>query len=144
MNEVLAKDVELEKNQKEIAVGYLQKLGIFKPYIDGFVKEDKVCFFENFGGYWVYQEEEVEKKMREIEAEYNCKVYAITHNRVNGDDMWSFLIVTAHREEWDDLLAKEGSGFYAFSYTWNKTYDDCSEFGDVYIQSFGGGIRRLA
>lgn len=76
MNEVLEKDVELAKEQKAKAVEYLRTLDIFKPYIDGFVKEDKVCYFENFGGYWVYQEEEVEKKMREIEAEHNCKVYA--------------------------------------------------------------------
>lgn len=144
MNEVLEKDVELAKEQKSKAVEYLRMLDIFKPYIDGFVKEDKVCYFENFGGYWVFQEEEVEKKMREIEAEHNCKVYAITHSIVGGEDMWSFLIVTAERREWDDLLTREGNGFYAFSYTWNRSYDYGSEFGDIYIQSFGGGIRRLA
>lgn len=39
----------------------------------------KVCFYENFGGFWVYQEPEIEAKMREIENKYNCMVYAITH-----------------------------------------------------------------
>lgn len=68
----------------------------------------------------------------------------IAHNIVSGEDMWSFLIVTAERREWDDLLTREGNGFYAFSYTWNRSYDYGSEFGDIYIQSFGGGIRRLA
>ena len=33
----------------------MKKLNIYKPYIDGFEKDGKVCFYENFGGYWVYQ-----------------------------------------------------------------------------------------
>ena len=33
---------------------------------------------------------------------------------------------------------------YAFAYVWNKDDDWCSEFGSVTVQSFGGGIRRIA
>lgn len=48
---------------KERATKYLEKLNIYKPYINGFKsKNQKVCFFENFGGYWVYQEPEIEEK----------------------------------------------------------------------------------
>lgn len=144
MNEALERSADLAKDQKVKAVEFLRKLGIFKPYISGFVKKDMVCYFENFGGFWVYQEQEVEEKMREIEAEYNCKVYAITHEKIYGDDMWSFLVVTDRQEEWNDLLLKRGGGFFAFAYTWNKSAEGCSEFGDVYIQSFGGGIRRVS
>lgn len=57
---------EIAKQQKAKAVEYLRMLDIFKPYIQGFKQSDKVCFFENFGGFWVYQEPEIEKKMREI------------------------------------------------------------------------------
>ena len=60
--------IEEKKNK---AVELLHKLNVYKPYIEGFEKENKVCFFENFGGYWVYQEPEIEKKMREIEAKYS-------------------------------------------------------------------------
>lgn len=134
---------DLLEQQKAKAVEYLRMLGIFKPYIQGFKQSDKVCFFEQFGGFWVYQEPEIEKKMREIEEKYGCKVYAITHEKIEGDDMWSFLVVTDHQAEWDDLLVKEDNGFYAFAYTWNRSYDWGSEFGDVFVQSFGGGIRRV-
>ncbi len=134
---------EMAEQQKAKAIEYLRVLGIYKPYIQGFKQSNKVCFFEQFGGFWVYQEPEIEKKMREIEQEHGCKVYAITHNKIGSDDMWSFLIVTGHPEEWDNLLVRDENAFYAFSYTWNKTFEDCSEFGDVYIQSFGGGIRRI-
>ncbi len=91
----------------------------------------------------MYQEPEIEKKMREIEDKYGCKVYAITHEKIEGDDMWTFLVVTNYQEEWDNLLVKEGKGFYAFAYTWDRSYDLGSEFGDVFVQSFGGGIRRV-
>ena len=69
-----------EKKSKAIEV--LKLLDIYKPYIDGFKQEDKVCFFEQFGGFWVTQEPEIEKKMHEIEQKHNCKVYAITHEFV--------------------------------------------------------------
>jgi hypothetical protein len=32
---------------------------------------------------------------------------------------------------------------YAFAYVWNKTNEHLSEFGDVMVQAFGGGIRRI-
>lgn len=137
-------DVSIKESQKEKAVQLFKRLGIFKLYIDGFVKEDKVCFFECFGGYWVYQEPEIEKKMREIEEEYGAKVYAITHERVYGDDVWSFLLVTSSPEDWVDLIMPADNGFYAFAYVWNKSYDYDSEFGDVVVQSMGGGLRRVA
>lgn len=134
---------EIAEQQKAKAVELLQRLDIYKPYIQGFKQSDKVCFFERFGGFWVYQEPEIEQKMREIEKEYGCKVYAITHEKVYGDDMWSFLVVTSNPQEWDDLVGRNGNGFCAFAYTWNRSYDYGSEFGDVFLQSCGGGIRRI-
>ena len=46
---------------KEKAIEILKQLDIYKPYIDGFREEDKVCFFENFGGFWIDQEPEAYK-----------------------------------------------------------------------------------
>ena len=61
----------------------LEALDIYKPYINGFkAKDSKVCFFEGFGGFWVYQEPEIEAKMKEIEKDFNCVVYAITHEQL--------------------------------------------------------------
>ena len=39
--------------KKEQAINYLKQLDIYTPYINAFEKENKVCFFERFGGYWV-------------------------------------------------------------------------------------------
>jgi hypothetical protein len=33
--------------------------------------------------------------------------------------------------------------FYTFSYVWNQDNDTLSEFGDIVVQSAGGGLRRI-
>ena len=129
--------------KKQKAIEYLKKLDIYKPYIKGFKEDNNVCFFENYGGYWAWQEPDLMKKVKELEEEHNCLVYAITHEYTSIGEMYSFLIVTDYEEEWDTLLEKYGNQYYAFAYVLNKDDDDCSEFGTVALSSFGGGIRRI-
>lgn len=136
--------MNITREEKKIkAVELLKKLDIYRPYIKGLQKEDNVCFFENYGGYWAWQEPDLMKKVKELEEEHNCLVYAITHEYTSIGEMYSFLIVTDYEEEWDTLLEKYGNQYYAFAYVLNKDDDDCSEFGTVALSSFGGGIRRI-
>lgn len=130
--------------KKEKAVELLKKMNIYAPYIDGFEKQNKVCFYEQFGGFWAEQEPEVYKKMKEIEKEYKCLVYAITHEYMEFGECWSFLIVTYYPSEWKTLVRSSGTEHAAFAYVWNKDDEWCSEFGSVLVQSFGGGIKRIA
>lgn len=131
--------------KKQKATEYLKELGIYKPYIDGFVKDNQVCFFERFGGYWVFQEPEIEKKMKEIEKKYDCVVYAITHELMEFGECYSFLLVTDYEEEWNDLLYDTGFNTHgAFAYVWNKDIEYFSEFGSVGVRSWGGGICRIS
>ena len=129
--------------KKEKAIENLEKLDIYEPYIKGFKDEDNICYFENYGGYWAWQEPELIEKVKELEEEYNCLVYAITHEYTEIGEMYSFLIVTDYEEEFDMLLEKDGSKYYAFAYVWNNDDEDSSEFGTVVLSSFGGGIRRI-
>ena len=130
--------------KKEKAIELLKEMDIYKPYIQGFRESDKVCFFENFGGYWLYQEPEIDKKRKEIEAKYKCLAYAVTHEFTEFGECWSFLVVTDYKSEWKTLMYSEGDKHSAFAYVWNKDDDWCSEFGSITVQSFGGGIRRIA
>lgn len=130
--------------KKEKAIELMKEMDIYKPYIDGFRENDKVCFFEGFGGFWIDQEPEVYKKMQEIEEKYDCKVYAVTHELTAFGECYSFLIVTDYPEEWDTLVYSQGNRHTAFAYVWNKNDDWCSEFGSITVQSFGGGIERIA
>ena len=129
--------------KKEKAIELMKKLDIYKPYIKGFKNEDTVCYFENYGGYWAYQEPGLMKKVKELEEEHNCLVYAITHEYTAIGEMYSFLIITDYEEEWSTLLEKYGNQFFAFAYVWNVDDDMCSEFGTITLSSFGGGIRRI-
>ena len=130
--------------RKEQAIAYLNQLGIYTPYVKGFKEKDNVCFFERYAGFWVYQEPEVEKKMKAIEKEFNCTVYAITHEFTNFGECYSFLIVTNDKHEWKTLLRSNKNKHNAFAYVWNKTDDWCSEFGTVTVQNAFGGITRIA
>ena len=133
----------MKEQQKAKAIEIMKQMDIYKPYIEGFKNEDKVCFFEQFGGFWVYQEPEVEAKMKELENDYGCTVYAITHEFTHFGECYSFLLVSKYEEEWDMLVTSEKNNHYAFAYVWNKDDDYCSEFGTVVVKSFGGGIKRI-
>ena len=136
--------MNITREEKKIkAVELLKKLDIYRPYIKGLQKEDNVCYFENYGGYWAWQEPDLMKKVIELEEKHNCLVYAITHEYTAIGEMYSFLIITDYEEEWSTLLEKYGNQYYAFAYVWNKDDEDCSEFGTIALSSFGGGIRRI-
>ena len=130
--------------RKQKATELLKKLDIYKPYIKGFVENNQVCFFEGYGGYWVDQEPEVEKKMRELEQKHKCCVFAITHEYLEFGECWDFLIVPEDDDDWD-FLADQASGnvYYTLAYVWNKDYEYDSEFGDIAVRSFGGGVCRV-
>lgn len=131
------------EERKQKAIEIMKELNIYKPYIDGFQKENNVCFYEGFGGYWVYQEPEIEAKMKEIEQKYNCTVYAITHEFTEFGECYDFLFVTDYKEEWNTLLDEYESYHMAFAYVWNKDDEASSEIGDIVLSSFGGGIKRI-
>ena len=133
------------KEQRKLqAVKYLKELNIYKPYIDGFMEEDNVCFYENFGGYWAYQEKDLYEKIKEIENKYNCTVYAVTHEYTDFGECYSLILVTDYPKEWKNSLVKNKFTFYAFAYVWYKSDDWCSEFGTIGVKSFGGGLKRVA
>ena len=131
--------------QKEIAIQCLEKLDIFKPYIAKFKSKTIPCFFEGFGGYYADQEPELWKKIKEVEEEYKCLVYAVTHECFEFGDCWSMLCCSKDTTCIEDCLGafSRPNTFYAFAYVWNQDDEWLSEFGDVAVQAFGGGIRRI-
>lgn len=97
---------EHRERSKEIAVGLMEKLNIYKPYIRGFkAKATKVCYFERFGGFWAYQNEELTKKIKEVEEKYDCVVYAVTHEYTEFGELYDMLIVPNERD-WNPACTK--------------------------------------
>lgn len=132
-----------KEQRKEYAVKLMKKLNIYKPYIEGFIEENNVCYFERYAGFWAFQDEELLEKINTIEEKYNCTVYAITHDFAEFGELYNFLIVTSYKEEWDELLIGDNTTKYAYAYVWNKTDNDCSEFGTIVINPLYGGLRRI-
>lgn len=132
------------EERKNKAIELMKGLDIYEAYIEGFEKENQVCFFEFYAGYWVDQEPEVYEKMIEIEKQFGFTVYAITHEYTDFGECYSFLYVSKYKEDLSIRLNKEGRTQYVFAYVWNKTYEECSELGTIGVQSFGGGITRVA
>lgn len=134
---------KIKKEMKEKAINCLKQLNIFKPYINGFEKENTVCYFENFAGFWAWQDSELIEKVREIEEKYDCLVYGITHEFTEFGELYDFLMITKYKEEWDTLFTKDNCRYYAFAYVWNKTCEQDSDLGTIALASYGGGIRRI-
>ena len=130
--------------QKELAIKCLEPLDIYKPYIRKFKSKAGIpCFFENFAGFFADQEAELWNKIKEIEAEYECLVYAITHEISELGETWSMLCVPNHAASIEDCLVRfSNNKYYAYSWVWCKNSYG-SEFGDVVVQHAFGGIRRV-
>ena len=132
-------------NQKEIAIQCLKKLDIYKPYIRKFEKEDMPTFFERCAGFYLFNEPVLQDKVKKIEKEYGVLVYAITHEWLECGECWSFLCVSKSTETIEECImdTAQPNIFYTYSYVWNQDNDHFSEFGDIVVQSAGGGIRRV-
>jgi uncharacterized protein YrzB (UPF0473 family) len=130
--------------QKEVAIECMKAVDIYRPYINQFKKDGTVTLFERYGGYYIdeYNEPELLYKIREVEEESGVIIYAVTHTITNDGEMYELLCVSKYEEEWKDILNWIKNG-YAFSYVWNKGDDYSSEFGDIIVKSFGGGIARV-
>lgn len=135
----------MEKEQiKQKAIELMNVLDIYKPYINEYRMNDTACLFEQFAGFYVNQYPEIEAKKKAIEEKYDVTVYAITHEYTAFGECYSFLIVDNNDEEANALSEMQSNQFAGYAYVWNKSDDWCSEFGEIVVQSFGGGIRRVA
>ena len=131
--------------QKELAVRCLEKLDIYKPYINKFKSKAALpCFFEHYAGFYVDQEPEIYNKMKELEEEHGFLVYALTHEITDLGETWSMLCVPESAEALEDMIGSFNQvEYYAFSYTWNKSNPLFSEFGDVVVMARFGGLKRI-
>lgn len=128
--------------QKENAIKNLNRIGSYKPYTRAFEK-GVVTMYEGYGGYYV-EEDELLKKIKEIENKYGGTVYAVIHQITNIGELYTMLWTGQAEDESGFDVEDYGTNmYYVRSYVWNKTYEDCSEFGDVVIQPALGGLIRL-
>ena len=129
--------------KKEEALKRMKALNLFVPCIKAFKSRNEVQLSEYTGGLYEFSgNTELTEKVREFEKEYNALVYHVIHSPTQFGDLYNFLYVSDHKEEWE-MDNEDIKDYYAMCYVWNKTDDWCSEFGSIAMQPRFGGIVRV-
>ena len=119
----------------------MEKLDLSKQCISAF-KHGKVWESEGIGALYELNEEE-QKIVDKFEGENkNYKVYHIIHNVFEFGEIYSLLYVDTYFDEWKYFDSDLESGI-TFVYAYNKTDDNCSEFGSIGIKKNIGGLIRV-
>lgn len=98
--------------------------------------------------YWLENEPEWEKKVREIERDLDIMVYHITHEYTEFGELLTMLYVSPYEEEWEfdnaciDYPALNDGTKRVYAYVYNMTYPLFSEFGVIGIKEVAGGLIR--
>lgn len=133
-----------KETKKKEAIDRMRVLDLYNPYIKAFIQKDEIFMSEMTGGVYEFSENtELCNKVKEFEAEYKALVYHVIHTVTAFGELYNFLYVSNHQEEWEMDNADIAEG-YALAYVWNKTDEWCSEFGSIGVKGFLGGIIRTA
>lgn len=137
--------------KRELAVNMMQHLGVMHPCIDALKKGglwQSESLMPGFGGILFEASQDVREKAAELEKNGDALVWHVIRGRYNigGDlmDLDTYLLVTNSDADSGELpLERCKEGDFAFSYVYNRTAPDCSEYGDVLIKMENGGIVRV-
>ena len=119
----------------------MEKLNLSKQCINAF-KKGKVWESENIGALYELNEEE-QKIVDNFEREHeNYRVYHVIHNLFEFGEVYSLLYVDTELEEWE-YFDSDLQDNITFVYAYNKTDNNCSEFGSIGVKSNIGGLVRI-
>lgn len=137
--------MKVSKEAKKVeAIKRMKALDLYAPYIKAFKDKDEIFMSEMTGGVYEFSENTaLVDKVKEFEAEHNALVYHVIRTVTQFGELYTFLYVSDYEEEWalDNADIKAG---YALAYVWNTESDWCSEFGEVGVTGYCGGIIRTA
>ena len=136
----------LKEQQTQVAIKLMETMDLYKPYIKAFKEKGIVTLYEDYAGFYIEEtEQELLDNIKEFEKEHDCLVYAVTHEYTQFGECYDYLIVPKYEEEWNDLISYSNQTKHVvFAYVVNKDDPWCSEFGDITVNQFGGGLVRVA
>ena len=136
-------NIPIEKKKTE-AVKRMKLLKLLPNVIKEFEDENTLYYSEIMGIlYWVSNKPEWETYIANFEKKHGVLVYHAEFSRTEFGDCLSLLYVSDHEEEWENDI-KALKERCPFTYVWNITASDCSEFGRIGIKPMNGGIKRTA
>ncbi len=140
--------------KKAEALKRMKALGLMSKIIKEFQEHDTLYYSERtaLGGilYWVSNEPEWEKLIREFEEERDALVYHATHEELRDvGECLTLLFVSADEETWpydledcNNTVAPYGHAMYAEVFVLGG--DNYHEFGTVGMTEKAGGLIRTA
>lgn len=137
----------LKQQQKTEALARMKMLKIMGNVCNEFRQSDIVNYSERqnkfFDGilYWVDNNEEYVKLIKEFEKEYGGLVYHAQLSHTEFGDLLSLLYVSKRPSEWKEdkeLLARGDT----YAYVCNLTDPNLSELGMIGVAPRNGGITR--
>lgn len=133
--------------QTALAGGILSKLKVNDQYVQDYDKNRQIYLFDyedEWRGLQIAEGSELSRKISELEFDHDVKVYAVTREMTSFGEIYSFLCLSKYIADYDQMLRVVRDGLYrAYAYSWNKTAEECSEFGFVFISSHDGKIGRV-
>lgn len=141
---MLQEKTNLKELQKVEAGKRMKMLKLDKSVIKEFLQDGTIFYSERQNSifqavlYYASDDEQLERKVKEFEEEYNALVYHVQLTHTVYGKMYSFLYVSKSEDEWaldiDDL---KNNCCYAF--VWNNEIEDIGLIG---IKPAMGGIVR--
>lgn len=136
--------IATKEEMKAKAIELMNKIGFYHSFVDLLKNQDKKYLFYDFDCCSISNEPKLVKKIKEIEEKYGLLVYAVTYELMEFGECYSLLVIPKYKEDWELLFDEYSKDIKSvFAYVWNKTDDNCSEFGRVLIKNIGGFIKRI-
>lgn len=128
---------------KAKAVECMEQLKINPLFKMRFSFMDKIAYFDKHTPLFGEVSQIILDKVKEIEKERNCLIYAVTSDEMVFGKCYSFLMVSPYEEDWKYLIQSSGSQHRVFAYVWNTTDEWRSESGYVVLLSENGRLNRI-
>lgn len=119
----------------------MEKLNLSSQCINAF-RKGKVWESEGIGALYELndKEKQIVKEFEENNKGY--RVYHVIHNLFEFGEVYSLLYVDTELEEWE-YFDSDLQDNITFVYAYNKTDNNCSEFGSIGVKSNIGGLVRI-
>ena len=136
--------VATRDKQKQEALTRMKLLGLPERLIEDYKKHGKIYLFAYNTGYPKELSPERLAEVHEFERVNNVLVYAVIRQETLFGILESLVIVSVYPEDWEEEKAdiNNRSG-YLFTYTINRTYPSCSEYGSITYRRTKEGLVRI-
>lgn len=128
---------------KTKAVECMEQLKINPLFAMRFSSMDKIAYFDKRTPLFGEVPQIILDKVKEIENEKNCLIYAVTSDEMAFGKCYSFLMISPYKEDWLYLIQSAGLQHRVYAYVWNTTDEWRSESGYVVLLSENGRLNRI-